>query len=139
MGVRRRGEDGDCHCWPINDRELCSVTKIAQPHLKRLCGTADARPRQSSTPNFKCRGDEHRDWWQAAGRLKRGGLTLRQLEVLRLIALGKTNKDIAGDLFLSPRTVDMHVGNIFTRLDSRSRTDAVRKAGELGLLEGSTQ
>ena len=33
----------------------------------------------------------------------------------------------------------MHVGNIFTRLDSRSRTDAVRKAGELGLLEGSTQ
>ena len=71
--------------------------------------------------------------------MKRGGLTLRQLEVLRLIALGKTNKDIAGDLFLSPRTVDMHVGNIFTRLDSRSRTDAVRKAGELGLLEGSAQ
>ena len=76
---------------------------------------------------------------RAAGRLKRGGLTLRQLEVLRLIALGKTNKEIAGDLFLSPRTVDMHVGNILTRLDSRSRTEAVRRAGELDLLEGSTQ
>ena len=43
---------------------------------------------------------------------------MRQLEVLRLIALGKTNKEIAGDLFLSPRTVDMHVGNIFTRRQS---------------------
>ncbi|MCH8338925.1 MAG: response regulator transcription factor [Chloroflexi bacterium] len=139
MGVRRRGEDGDCHCWPINNRELCSVTRLAQPHLKRLCGTTDSRPRQLFTPNFKCRGEEPRDWWRAAGKLKCGGLTLRQLVVLRLIALGKTNKEIADDLFLSPPTVDMHVGNIFTRLDSRSRTDAVRRAGELGLLEGSAQ
>ncbi len=72
---------------------------------------------------------------RAANRLKRGGLTRRQMEVLRLVALGRTNPEIARELFLSPRTVDMHVSNILSRLDCRSRAEAVRKAGELGLLD----
>jgi predicted ATPase/DNA-binding CsgD family transcriptional regulator len=72
---------------------------------------------------------------RAARRLKHGGLTRRQLEVVRQIALGRTNQEIAQELVLSPRTVDMHVGNILTRLDCRTRTEAVRKARELGLLD----
>ncbi len=71
---------------------------------------------------------------RAAHRLQQGGLTRRQLEVLRQIALGHTNQEIARDLFLSPRTVDMHVADILARLDCRTRAEAVRKAGELGLL-----
>ena len=70
-----------------------------------------------------------------ARRLKSGGLTRCQLEVVQQVALGKTNQEIAQELVLSPRTVDMHVGNILSRLDCRTRAEAVRRAGELGLLE----
>lgn len=71
---------------------------------------------------------------RAAAVLERGGLSRRELEILRLVAAGGTNREIARDLFLSPRTVDMHVRNILRKLDCRSRADATRKAGELGLL-----
>ena len=67
-------------------------------------------------------------------RAAHGGLTGRQVEVARLIADGLTNKEIASKLFLSPRTVEMHVANLLNRLDCRTRSEAVRKAGELGLL-----
>jgi DNA-binding CsgD family transcriptional regulator len=66
---------------------------------------------------------------------ERGGLTRRQAEIAKLLAEGLTNKEIAHRLYLSPRTVDMHVGNILDRLDCRSRAEAVHRAGELGLLE----
>jgi DNA-binding NarL/FixJ family response regulator len=55
--------------------------------------------------------------------------------VLRLVSVGRTNREIAQALFLSPRTVDMHVRNVLTKLGCRSRTEATRTAGELGLLE----
>jgi DNA-binding NarL/FixJ family response regulator len=48
--------------------------------------------------------------------------------VLRLISLGRTNREIAQALFLSPRTIDMQVRNILTKLDCRSRTEATRRA-----------
>jgi DNA-binding NarL/FixJ family response regulator len=63
-----------------------------------------------------------------------GGLTRRETEVVRLVAVGMTNREIARELFLSPRTVDMHVQNVLLKLDCRSRTDAARRATELGLL-----
>jgi DNA-binding CsgD family transcriptional regulator len=62
------------------------------------------------------------------------GLTRRELEVVRLIAVGRTNRDVAQQLFLSPRTVDMHVRNILRKLDCQSRVEAAYRAGELGLL-----
>ena len=49
-----------------------------------------------------------------------GGLTARELEVLRLVATGKTNRSIAADLFLSEKTVARHVSNIFTKLGLRA-------------------
>jgi len=52
------------------------------------------------------------------------GLTLRELQVLRRIASGKTNKLVAGDLFISERTVDRHVSNIFNKLGVSSRVEA---------------
>jgi ATP/maltotriose-dependent transcriptional regulator MalT len=71
---------------------------------------------------------------RTAAQLEHRGLTRRELEILRMVATGRTNREIARELFLSPRTVDMHVSSILTKLDSRSRTDAVRRASELGLL-----
>jgi DNA-binding NarL/FixJ family response regulator/tetratricopeptide (TPR) repeat protein len=61
-------------------------------------------------------------------------LSRRELEVVRLVADGRTNKEIAAELFLSTRTVDMHVRNILAKLDCRSRVEASIKAGEAGLL-----
>jgi DNA-binding NarL/FixJ family response regulator len=57
--------------------------------------------------------------------------------VLRLVSVGRTNREIARELFLSPRTIDMHVRNALTKLGCRSRTEATRKAVELSLLETS--
>ena len=71
----------------------------------------------------------------AAGRFRTADLTRRQHEILRLVAQGQTNAEIAHALVLSPRTVEMHVANILATLDSRSRAEAVRRATELGLLE----
>jgi DNA-binding NarL/FixJ family response regulator len=55
--------------------------------------------------------------------------------VLRLVSVGRTNREIARELFLSPRTIDMHVRNTLTKLGCRSRTEATRRAAELGLLQ----
>jgi DNA-binding NarL/FixJ family response regulator len=63
-----------------------------------------------------------------------GGLTARELEVLRLVATGKTNKSIAADLFLSEKTVARHVSNIFTKLGLSSRAAATAYAYEHGLV-----
>jgi DNA-binding CsgD family transcriptional regulator/tetratricopeptide (TPR) repeat protein len=56
------------------------------------------------------------------------GLTPRELQVLRLVAAGATNKVIAAELVLSERTVDRHVSNIFTKLGVSSRTAATAYA-----------
>jgi pimeloyl-ACP methyl ester carboxylesterase len=60
-------------------------------------------------------------------------LTARQLEVLREVARGQTDKEIARKLALSPRTVEMHVANTLAALRCRTRAEAVRRAGELKL------
>jgi DNA-binding CsgD family transcriptional regulator len=65
------------------------------------------------------------------------GLSRREVEVLRLLAAARTNREIAEELVLSRRTVDMHVRNILRKLDCRSRVEAASRAGELGLLAAS--
>jgi DNA-binding NarL/FixJ family response regulator len=59
-----------------------------------------------------------------------GGLTAREVEVLRLVAAGNTNPEIAAELFLSEKTVARHLSNIFAKLDVTSRTGAAAYAYE---------
>jgi ATP/maltotriose-dependent transcriptional regulator MalT len=70
----------------------------------------------------------------AAAGVGRGGLSPRELEVTRLVASGLSSKEVATTLSLSPRTVEMHVGRILSKLDCRTRVDITRRASELGLL-----
>lgn len=62
------------------------------------------------------------------------GLTLREKQVLQLIAEGKSNKSIAEKLFISERTVERHVSNIFSKLDVASRSEATAHAYKHNLL-----
>ena len=66
-----------------------------------------------------------------------GVLTERQSEVLRLVAAGLTNQEIADELFVARRTVDNHVSAILTRLGVESRHDAVEEAVARGLVAPS--
>jgi LuxR family maltose regulon positive regulatory protein len=61
-------------------------------------------------------------------------LSQREMEVLQLIALGKTNQEIARQLFVAPGTVKAHTGSIYRKLDVANRTEAVARARQLGIL-----
>jgi pimeloyl-ACP methyl ester carboxylesterase/DNA-binding CsgD family transcriptional regulator len=63
-----------------------------------------------------------------------GGLTAREVEVLRLLVAGKTNGEIAEELVLSVRTVERHAANIYRKLGARGRADATARALTRGLL-----
>jgi two-component system, NarL family, response regulator LiaR len=66
--------------------------------------------------------------------LARLGLSVRELEVLRLMAEGLSNQEIAGRLFVSLNTIKTHSANIFEKLDVRRRTQAVDKAKKLNII-----
>ena len=66
------------------------------------------------------------------------GLTSRELEVLRLVATGRTNRAIAEELGLSEKTVARHLSNIFNKLDVSSRAGATAYAFEHRLVAPST-
>ena len=61
-------------------------------------------------------------------------LSERELAVVRLLAQGRSNREIAGELFLAEGTVKNHVTNVLTKLDARDRTQAALRARTLGLL-----
>jgi DNA-binding CsgD family transcriptional regulator len=69
-----------------------------------------------------------------AASIQSHGLTKRELQVLRLVAAGKTNKVIASELFVSRRTVDRHVSNLLGKLDFSSRAAAIAYAHKHKLL-----
>ena len=64
-------------------------------------------------------------------------LSARELEVLRQVAAGRSNREIAAALYLTEGTVKNHVTSVLTKLDVRDRTQAALRAHALGLLEGA--
>ena len=68
-----------------------------------------------------------------------GALSERELDVLKLIARGGSNAQIAGELFISEATVKTHIGRIFSKLDLRDRAQAVVIAYESGLVRPGTR
>jgi DNA-binding NarL/FixJ family response regulator len=67
-------------------------------------------------------------------RANPAGLTRREVEVLRLLAAGLHNAEIAERLYLSPKTVEHHVSSLLAKLGVRSRTEAAREAERLGVM-----
>jgi len=62
-------------------------------------------------------------------------LTRREAQIVKLLAQGMTNQEIADELFRSVRTIDHHVSAILAKLAASNRVEAARRATELGLLE----
>lgn len=62
------------------------------------------------------------------------GISERELEVLQELAAGRSNKEIAAKLAVSPNTVKTHTARLFGKLGAKRRTDAINRARELGIL-----
>ena len=120
---------------PDAGRELRAAAAAAQAlgaapllgEIERLAGRArialtEPRPRASSGPTLPAKAVER-------------GLTARELDVLRLLARGLTDKEIGKDLYISPRTAQVHVGRIRMKLDVKTRTAAAHAAERLGLID----
>ena len=70
----------------------------------------------------------------APARVHEGALTPRETEILALVAVGRTNGEIGKQLFISTKTVSVHVSNILAKLDAASRTEAAAVARRRGLI-----
>ena len=62
-------------------------------------------------------------------------LTEREAEVFKLLASGRTNREIAADLFVTVGTIKAHTSNIYAKLQVRNRAEALARARQLGLLD----
>jgi DNA-binding NarL/FixJ family response regulator len=76
---------------------------------------------------------EGQPWAGPAGRGPLAGLTSRELEVLALLAAGRSNKEIGAELFIASKTASVHVSNILAKLGAASRTEAAAVAHREGI------
>ena len=67
------------------------------------------------------------------------GLTARELEVLRLVAVGRTNRQIAAELFITETSAGLHVSNILSKLGVANRSEAAAVAHRLSLLDSEPE
>jgi DNA-binding CsgD family transcriptional regulator len=98
----------------------------ARPHLR---AAGEAFERLGAEPWTELARAELRATGETARRRAPGSLvtlTPQELQIARLVGAGGTNREIAAQLFLSPRTVDYHLRKVFTKLDVTSRAELVR-------------
>jgi two-component system response regulator DesR len=132
--------------------ELCQAIRAASPRTRVLLISgagrmAPAAARSAGASGFISKESEAREVVAAVRRVGSGMtmfapksdqpeplLTEREREVLDLIAVGSTNKEIAEELFLSPHTVKEHTSALYRKLNARNRAEAVQRAQRIGLL-----
>ena len=116
---------------------LCRLTAGNREAVEELSVAAEAYEQLGATRDAgRCRHQlrEH-GAWAPSQRGRRGygrELSPREREVARMLAEGRTNREIADGLFLSPRTVEQHVAKVLRKLGTRSRTDVARKMPATG-------
>jgi LuxR family transcriptional regulator, maltose regulon positive regulatory protein len=101
----------------VRQRGHFDATRIPAGYLAKLLAI---HAQESATPG--------------AGERLSEALSERELEVLALVAAGKSNLEIAGSLFVSLSTVKTHINNLYRKLGARSRTQAIARARELDLI-----
>ncbi len=116
-------------CEQLGDDDACAVELEAARHVFRRLGAAPALARAEKPPEIRSQNSEGTVPGRGAG-----GLSVRELQVLRHLATGKTNRSIAESLFISEKTVARHVSNIFNKLGVSSRAGATASAYERHLV-----
>jgi DNA-binding CsgD family transcriptional regulator len=107
-------------CDSISEALQSGVDRPAQTDLGALAQLTTASPRPSASPL----ADTGQSVAPSVADAHPCGLTAREVEVLRLLADGRSNKEIAADLIVSVPTVQRHIANIYTKIDARNRADA---------------
>jgi DNA-binding CsgD family transcriptional regulator len=145
-----RGEVAEARSW--FDRARVTLAKRGTRHLQAIVDYDEALVLRQKDPAAAARlleaarsefvNLEMTGWLQRADKLLsslRGayprGLTAREAEVLRLLAHGRTNREIAAELVISVHTVERHLATIYRKIGARNRTDATAFAHETGLAD----
>ncbi len=102
--------------------ELISGAVPGLPALSRDISGRIARRFRHGSPN-------------AAAQNGQSGISARELEVLQLLTEAMTNREIAGELYITERTVNYHVSNLLVKLEARSRLEAATSALKVGLVD----
>jgi LuxR family maltose regulon positive regulatory protein len=101
----------------------CSGDSPLRGYAGRLLSQFDAEPRTAGRRDTAA---------SPAGLVE--PLSPREMEVLHLMALGRTNAEIARQLIVAPGTVKAHTASIYQKLDAANRTEAVARARQIGIL-----
>lgn len=143
LDVRMPDMDGIDACGRItagaSPPVVVMLTTFDEPAIIRAAREAGAtaylsketEPARLATLLVQILAEPDRDWLP---KVDLPSLTRREHDVLRLLAQGLTNKEIAKHLGISPETVKDHVVSLFDKLDVRDRVSALRRATELGLM-----
>ena len=132
--------------------DLCTRLGDASPITRVLLMSGVGRITSTTARNAGAYGFVPKNWsvrdLAGAARMVGLGMTVfapsehaspnalsdREWEVLRLIAQGATNKEIATELFLSPHTIKDHTRTLYRRLNARNRAEAIQRAQRMGML-----
>jgi DNA-binding CsgD family transcriptional regulator len=115
-------------CDALGDADGARMEWDAAARVFRQCGAAPALAAVEAMTRGSVAAGRTSPGASPAAPPETGGLTSRELEVLRLIAQGKTNREIARELDISEKTVARHASNIFTKLDLSTRAAATAYA-----------
>jgi DNA-binding NarL/FixJ family response regulator len=118
----------------LRDGATGFLLKDAGPGLLIEAVRAAAKGDTLVSPSVTVRLLEHLAKPQAAPRQPAEALTERELEVVRLVARGRTNEEIAGELFVSLSTVKTHLGSVHRKLGARNRVEVAAWAWESGIV-----
>ena len=121
-------------CSPAGRSRRRASASGRRAELQRAAAALDAcgaRPAAATTPSASCAGSGTSACTAAAGPATPTAtgvelLTERELEVARLVVDRKTNTEIAAELFLSRKTVETHLRNLFHKLEVSSRVEVAR-------------
>ncbi|OZM72016.1 LuxR family transcriptional regulator [Amycolatopsis antarctica] len=121
-------------------RERAALSRLATGDAGAVTGLAEAAEEYERLGAIRdagrCRnGLREHGAWVPSGRGRRGygkRLSPREAEIAAMLAAGRTNREIAAGLFLSPRTVEQHVANVLRKLGARSRTEVAHLSGRPG-------
>lgn len=146
----------DLFVGPESGADICQRLLAARPEVRVLLisGIGQMSPRAAEAcgaSGFVSKDSRGSDIVRAVARVASGGsvfdghegegegeailgLTEREQQVLRLVAAGSTNREIAAQLQLSPHTVKEYASTLYRKLDVRNRLEAVKRAERLGLI-----